>query len=89
MLDEARILLSQIVREIKKAPMEKGKMFIAVDEYNYALLQVLKMRNMIDFTYHGTEDTLKGKMYIASIPFRIENGLIYIKTKDNEIVYRR
>jgi len=89
MLNEVDVLLARIIERIKNAPIKRGKMFVAVDEHAYALLQMLKDWHMIDFTFHGTEGTLKGKMYIVSIPFRTENGLIYIKTKDNEIVYRR
>ena len=100
MLREIDYLRIRIKDEIKRAPIKKGKMYIAVDEHTYALLQMMEEWDMIEFTFHETVPhepipfennslRFRDKLYILSIAYEIENGFIHIKRKNgNDIVWR-
>jgi len=98
MIEEIDYLLERIKDEIKNAPVKRGKMYIAVDEHAYALLQMMEEWDMIEFTFHETVPHepiesnarwMKSKLYILSIAYEISDRLIYIKKQNGDYIVWR
>jgi len=100
MMDEIDAMLARVINAIKNAPVKRGKMYIAVDERAYALLQFLEEWDMIEFTFHDTVPHepvplesnslwMKSKLYILSIDYTVSNGFIFIKKQNGDYIVWR